>query len=52
MSSGSVAEVSWQDAWERARKSLLGAGANKLTVEKVCGKRDVKWLAEVAGELF
>jgi len=38
--------------WERARKALLNAGSNKLTVEKVCEKRDLKWLAEIVGELF
>ena len=38
--------------WERARKALVNAGANALTIEKVCQKRDVKWLAETVGELF
>lgn len=38
--------------WERACKALLNAGADKLTVEKVCEKRDLKWLAEIVSDLF
>ena len=38
--------------WERVRRALVNAGTNALTVEKVCEKRDVKWLAEIVGKLF
>ena len=38
--------------WERARKALVNADANARTIEKVCEKRDVKWLADIVAELF
>ena len=36
----------------RARKALANVEVNPLTIEKVCEKRDVKWLAEIVGKLF
>ena len=38
--------------WERVRKALVHVGANAVTIEKVCEKRDVQWLAEIVSELF
>lgn len=38
--------------WERAGKALLNVGVDKLTVKKVCEKRDLKWLAEIVSDLF
>ena len=38
--------------WERARRALLNAGANRVAVEKLLADRSVERLAKMVGELF
>ena len=38
--------------WQKARKALLAAGANRVWVEKQAADRNVKGLAEIIGKLF
>ncbi|MHC4862036.1 MAG: hypothetical protein ACYTDY_18305 [Planctomycetota bacterium] len=38
--------------WERARKALENAGANKVWLERVVAERNVGGLAEIVKELF